>query len=162
MYEWNNRVWIQDIDIRIIYHTTRKWRVNYFWLDKLYIQDPEVLQRQKNRAKFRFRALVRAVMANIYWLEESAELYEGDNVQRRVEQVMKGKHKKKQLLTVAVSIFYFYSENLILTIPKNIRSFQSVLYIYEITFLYLWLNIETRNIPHKIIYFCILGQSPFE
>lgn len=42
-------------------------------------------------------------MANIYWLEESTEVYEGDNVQRRVEQVMKG--KKKQLLSVAVSNF---------------------------------------------------------
>lgn len=53
---------------------------------------------------------MRAVMANIYWLEESAEVYEGDNVQRRVEQVMKGKHKKKQLLSVAVSQFSFCSE----------------------------------------------------
>lgn len=44
-------------------------------------------------------------MANIYWLEESADIYEGDNVQRRVEQVMKGKHKKKQLLSVTVRTF---------------------------------------------------------
>ncbi|XP_052738152.1 uncharacterized protein LOC112056669 [Bicyclus anynana] len=55
----------------------------------------------KFRAKCLFRALGRMVMANAYWLIEGVDHYEGfDDVKRRVEQAVRGKAKKKQLLTI--------------------------------------------------------------
>lgn len=59
--------------------------------------------RRKFRAKCLFRALGRLVMANAYWLIEGVDHYEGiDDVRRRVEQAVRGKAKKKQLLSVNV------------------------------------------------------------
>lgn len=67
--------------------------------------------RQKFRAKCRFRRLVRMVIANLYWLQEDEQLYQGDDVQRRVEQALKAKSKKKSrsqvLLSIEVSTFLF-------------------------------------------------------
>ncbi|KAJ2951790.1 hypothetical protein O0L34_g13955 [Tuta absoluta] len=60
-------------------------------------EDPELLMRRKFLAKCRFRALVRKVMCNLHWLVEDDEVYEGDNVKRRVEQAMRAKKKAKLL-----------------------------------------------------------------
>lgn len=61
--------------------------------------------RRKFRAKCLFRSLGRLVLANVYWLIEGVDQYEGlDNVKRRVEQAVRGK-KKKQLLNINVSRF---------------------------------------------------------
>ncbi|XP_063374628.1 uncharacterized protein LOC134662356 [Cydia amplana] len=57
--------------------------------------------RIKFRAKCQFRALGRLVLENRYWLIEGVDEYEGlDDVKRRVEQAVRGKHKKKQLLNI--------------------------------------------------------------
>lgn len=43
------------------------------------------------------------VMANTYWLIEAAEQYEGvEDVKRRVAQAVRGKAKKKRLLSITV------------------------------------------------------------
>ncbi|XP_050672669.1 uncharacterized protein LOC126970636 isoform X2 [Leptidea sinapis] len=63
--------------------------------------DPEELMKRKFRAKCLFRALGRLVMANAHWMIEAVDHYEGlDNVKRRVEQAVRGKARKKQLLGV--------------------------------------------------------------
>ncbi|XP_014355549.2 uncharacterized protein LOC106708529 [Papilio machaon] len=63
--------------------------------------DPEELMKRKFRAKCLFRALGRMVMANVYWLIEAIDEYEGlEDVKRRVEQAVRGKSKKKQLLSI--------------------------------------------------------------
>ncbi|XP_045763675.1 uncharacterized protein LOC123866265 [Maniola jurtina] len=65
------------------------------------IDDPEEQMKRKFRAKCLFRALGRLVMANAYWLIEGIDQYEGtDDVKRRVEQAVRGKAKKKQLLSI--------------------------------------------------------------
>lgn len=62
--------------------------------------------KRKFRAKCLFRALGRLVMSNTYWLIEAIDEYEGlDDVKRRVQQAVRGKAKKKQLLTIHVSIY---------------------------------------------------------
>lgn len=59
--------------------------------------------KRKFKAKCRFRALARMVMANTYWLIEAAEQYEGvEDVKRRVAQAVRGKAKKKRLLSITV------------------------------------------------------------
>lgn len=61
--------------------------------------------RRKFRAKCLFRALGRMVMANAYWLIEGIDEYEGlEDVKRRVEQAVRGKSKKKQLLSINVRV----------------------------------------------------------
>lgn len=61
--------------------------------------------RRKFRAKCRFRATARMVMANCYWMIEAAEQYEGvEDVKRRVAQAVRGKAKKKRLLTITVRL----------------------------------------------------------
>ncbi|CAH2216279.1 jg23425, partial [Pararge aegeria aegeria] len=66
--------------------------------------DPEEQMKRKFRAKCLFRALGRLVMSNAYWLIEGVDQYEGlDDVKRRVEQAVRGKAKKKQLLSIKVS-----------------------------------------------------------
>lgn len=61
--------------------------------------------KRKFRAKCRFRAIGRLVLANVYWMIEDVEHYEGvDDVKRRVEQAVRSKSRKKQLLTVTVSM----------------------------------------------------------
>ncbi|XP_063530502.1 uncharacterized protein LOC134741593 [Cydia strobilella] len=63
--------------------------------------DPEEQMRKKFRAKCQFRALGRFVLENRYWLIEGVDEYEGlDDVKRRVEQAVRSKHKKKQLLNI--------------------------------------------------------------
>lgn len=63
--------------------------------------------KKKFRAKCLFRALGRLVMANAHWLIEDSENYEGlENVKRRVQQAMRGKPKKKQLLSINVRLVY--------------------------------------------------------
>ncbi|XP_034825335.1 uncharacterized protein [Maniola hyperantus] len=63
--------------------------------------DPEMQMKKKFRAKCLFRALGRLVMANAYWLIEGIDQYEGtEDVKRRVEQAVRGKAKKKQLLSI--------------------------------------------------------------
>lgn len=58
---------------------------------------------RKFLAKCRFRALIRMVMVNTYWMIEAAEQYEGvEDVKRRVAQAVRGKAKKKRLLTITV------------------------------------------------------------
>lgn len=51
------------------------------------------------------------VIANLYWLREDDQIYQGDDVQRRVEQALKGKPKKKSsgqvLLSIEVRTFLF-------------------------------------------------------
>lgn len=66
--------------------------------------DPEKMLRDKFRAKCRFRRLVRMVIANFYWLEENILPYQGDDVQRRVEQALKAKSKRKYASQVLLSI----------------------------------------------------------
>ncbi|KAH9632762.1 hypothetical protein HF086_012097 [Spodoptera exigua] len=76
--------------------------------------------KRKFRAKCRFRAVARMVMANYYWMIEAAEQYEGvEDVKRRVAQAVRGKAKKKRLLAIthvkkklaAVTYFKYYSPN---------------------------------------------------
>lgn len=43
------------------------------------------------------------VISNLYWLEEGAP-YEGDDVQRRVEQALKAKPKKRSSGEIQLSI----------------------------------------------------------
>lgn len=75
----------------------------------IFIQDPEELMKRKFHAKCLFRALGRLVMANAYWLIEAADHYEGlDNVKRRVEQAVRSKLKKKQLLNIDVRILEIF------------------------------------------------------
>ncbi|KPJ01937.1 Uncharacterized protein C20orf152-like [Papilio xuthus] len=63
--------------------------------------DPEEQFRRKFRSKCLFRALGRLVMANAYWLIEAVDHYEGlEDVKRRVEQAVRAKSKKKQLLSI--------------------------------------------------------------
>ncbi|CAB3228421.1 unnamed protein product [Arctia plantaginis] len=63
--------------------------------------NPEQEMKRKFKAKCRFRALGRMVMANTYWLIEAAEQYEGvEDVKRRVAQAVRGKTKKKRLLSI--------------------------------------------------------------
>ncbi|XP_026748244.1 uncharacterized protein LOC113509140 isoform X2 [Galleria mellonella] len=87
--------------------------------------DPEEQIRQKFRAKCLFRALGRFVMANTYWLIEAVDHYEGvEDVKRRVEQAVRGKAKKKQLLTV--------TDKALLNKPAEERTEQEKKYIYRI------------------------------
>lgn len=61
------------------------------------------MMRRKFRAKCLFRALGRLVMANTYWLIEGIDEYQGvEDVKRRVEQAVRGKAKKKELLNINV------------------------------------------------------------
>ncbi|XP_061378955.1 uncharacterized protein LOC116766380 isoform X1 [Danaus plexippus] len=63
--------------------------------------DPEELMKRKFHMKCLFKALGRLVMANAYWLIEGVDQYEGiDDVKRRVEQAVRSKAKKKQLLSI--------------------------------------------------------------
>ncbi|XP_059061987.1 uncharacterized protein LOC131854834 [Achroia grisella] len=87
--------------------------------------DPEEQMRRKFRAKCLFRALGRLAMANIYWLIEDVDHYEGvDDVRRRVEQAVRGKAKKKHLLTV--------TDKALLNKPAEERTDQEKKYIYRI------------------------------
>ncbi|XP_028039168.1 uncharacterized protein LOC114249711 [Bombyx mandarina] len=87
--------------------------------------DPEQLMKKKFRAKCLFRALGRLVMANAHWLIEDSENYEGlENVKRRVQQAMRGKPKKKQLLSI--------NDKALLNKPANERTEQEKKYIYRI------------------------------
>ncbi|KAL0883982.1 hypothetical protein ABMA27_016033 [Loxostege sticticalis] len=80
--------------------------------------------KRKFRAKCLFRALGRLVMANTYWLGEAMEHYEGDDVKRRVEQAVRGKTKKKQLLTL--------HDKALLNKPAEERTDHEKKYIYRI------------------------------
>ncbi|CAK1578445.1 unnamed protein product [Parnassius mnemosyne] len=81
--------------------------------------------RRKFRAKCLFRALGRLVMANAYWLIEAVEHYEGiDNVKRRVEQAVRAKAKKKQLLNI--------NDKALLNKPADERSEEEKKYIFRI------------------------------
>lgn len=81
--------------------------------------------RRKFHAKCLFRALGRMVMANTYWLIEGVDQYEGvEDVKRRVQQAVRGKAKKKQLLTITVntynlSIFNLFKQVRLPTICKT-------------------------------------------
>ncbi|KAJ8727038.1 hypothetical protein PYW08_015435 [Mythimna loreyi] len=87
--------------------------------------DPEELMRRKFRAKCRFRALGRMVMANTYWMIEAAEHYEGvEDVKRRVAQAVRGKAKKKRLLTI--------TDKALLNKPNSERTDQEKKYIFRI------------------------------
>lgn len=47
-------------------------------------------------------------MANIYWMIEAGEEYEGvDDVKRRVAQAVRGVTKKKRLLSIMVIHFHY-------------------------------------------------------
>ncbi|KAG6448796.1 hypothetical protein O3G_MSEX005707 [Manduca sexta] len=87
--------------------------------------DPEEQMRKKFRAKCLFRALGRLVMANAYWLIEAVDHYEGvEDVKRRVQQAVRGKAKKKQLLTI--------TDKALLNKPADERTEQEKKYIYRI------------------------------
>ncbi|CAF4936202.1 unnamed protein product [Pieris macdunnoughi] len=87
--------------------------------------DPEELMKRKFRAKCLFRALGRMVMSNAYWLIEAVDHYEGlDDVKRRVEQAVRGKAKKKQLLTI--------HDKALLNKPAEERTDQEKKYIFRI------------------------------
>ncbi|XP_060800846.1 uncharacterized protein LOC106131076 isoform X1 [Amyelois transitella] len=87
--------------------------------------DPEELMRKKFKAKCQFRALGRLVMANTYWLIEAVDHYEGvEDVKRRVEQAVRGKAKKKQLLTI--------HDKALLNKPAEERTDQEKKYLYRI------------------------------
>lgn len=106
--------------------------------------------KRKFRAKCLFRALGRLVMANAYWLIEDVDHYEGvENVQRRVQQAVRGKTKKKQLLTIMVSdslfslsfllllgcasiLTFTFQDKALLSQPANDRTEQEKKYIYRI------------------------------
>ncbi|CAG5055928.1 unnamed protein product [Parnassius apollo] len=64
-------------------------------------------------------------MANAYWLIEAVEHYEGiDNVKRRVEQAVRAKAKKKQLLTI--------NDKALLNKPADERSEEEKKYLFRI------------------------------
>ncbi|XP_023952826.2 uncharacterized protein LOC112056606 [Bicyclus anynana] len=86
--------------------------------------DPEELMRKKFRAKCLFRALIRLVMANAHWLIEGIDQYVGDDVKRRVEQAVRTKVKKKQLLNI--------NDKALLNKPAEERTDQQKKYIYRI------------------------------
>ncbi|XP_072941803.1 uncharacterized protein [Epargyreus clarus] len=87
--------------------------------------DPEEQMRRKFRAKCLFRALGRLAMANTYWLIEASDHYEGvENVKRRVEQAVRGKAKKKQLLGI--------NDKTLLNKPAEERTEQEKKYLYRI------------------------------
>ncbi|CAG4940976.1 unnamed protein product [Colias eurytheme] len=87
--------------------------------------DPEEQMKRKHRAKCLFRALGRLVMANAYWLIEAVDHYEGlDDVKRRVEQAVRGKAKKKQLLNI--------QDKALLNKPAEERTDQEKKYIFRI------------------------------
>ncbi|CAH1635240.1 unnamed protein product [Spodoptera littoralis] len=87
--------------------------------------DPEEIMRRKFRAKCRFRAIARMVLANCYWMIEAAEQYEGvEDVKRRVAQAVRGKAKKKQLLTI--------NDKALLNKPNSERTDHEKKYIYRI------------------------------
>ncbi|XP_049875577.1 uncharacterized protein LOC126373462 [Pectinophora gossypiella] len=81
------------------------------------------LCRKKFLAKCRFKALVRRVIANLYWLAEDEELYEGDDVKRRVEQAMRAKTRKKTLLNI--------NDKALLNKPAEQRTEAEKKYIYR-------------------------------
>lgn len=67
--------------------------------------------KRKFHMKCLFKALGRLVMANAYWLIEGVDQYEGiDDVKRRVEQAVRSKAKKKQLLSINVSRNQIFDE----------------------------------------------------
>ncbi|XP_053600462.1 uncharacterized protein LOC128669576 isoform X2 [Plodia interpunctella] len=81
--------------------------------------------RKKFKAKCQFRALGRLVMANTYWLIEAIDQYEGvEDVKRRVEQAVRGKAKKKQLLNI--------HDKALLNKPAQERTDHEKKYIYRI------------------------------
>ncbi|XP_063379665.1 uncharacterized protein LOC134666434 [Cydia fagiglandana] len=81
--------------------------------------------RLKFRAKCLFRALGRLVLENRYWLIEGVDQYEGlDDVKRRVEQAVRGKHKKKQLLNI--------NDKALLNKSAEERTTQEQQYLYRI------------------------------
>ncbi|XP_028158072.1 protein phosphatase 2C and cyclic nucleotide-binding/kinase domain-containing protein-like isoform X2 [Ostrinia furnacalis] len=87
--------------------------------------DPEEQMKRKFRAKCLFRALGRLVMANTYWLAEAVDHYEGvEDVKRRVEQAVRGKAKKKQLLNI--------NDKALLNKHAEERTDQEKKYIYRI------------------------------
>ncbi|KAI5646335.1 cyclic nucleotide-binding domain-containing protein [Phthorimaea operculella] len=86
-------------------------------------EDPELILRKKFLAKCRFRALVRKVMCNLYWLIDDDEVYEGDNVKKRVEQAMRAKNKKAKLLSLA--------DKALLNKPVKERTDSEKKYIYR-------------------------------
>ncbi|CAH2092055.1 unnamed protein product [Euphydryas editha] len=87
--------------------------------------DPEEQMKRKFRAKCLFRALGRLVMANAYWLIEGVDHYEGlDDVRRRVEQAVRGKAKKKQLLSI--------NDKALLNKPAEERTDHEKKYIFRI------------------------------
>ncbi|XP_050342223.1 uncharacterized protein LOC126768255 isoform X1 [Nymphalis io] len=87
--------------------------------------DPEEQMKRKFRAKCLFRALGRLVMTNAYWLIEGVDHYEGlDDVRRRVEQAVRGKTKKKQLLSI--------NDKALLNKPAEERTDQEKKYIFRI------------------------------
>ncbi|XP_049864907.1 uncharacterized protein LOC126366048 isoform X2 [Pectinophora gossypiella] len=64
-------------------------------------------------------------MANVYWLIESVEQYEGvEDVKRRVEQAVRGKVKQKQLLSV--------NDKALLNKPTEDRTDHEKRYLYRI------------------------------
>ncbi|XP_047989267.1 uncharacterized protein LOC125228654 [Leguminivora glycinivorella] len=88
-------------------------------------EDPEEQMRKKFRAKCQFRALGRLVLENRYWLIEGVDEYEGlDDVKRRVEQAVRGKHKKKQLLNI--------NDKALLNKPAEERTLLEQQYLYRI------------------------------
>ncbi|XP_047023338.1 uncharacterized protein LOC124632522 isoform X1 [Helicoverpa zea] len=87
--------------------------------------DPEEIMRRKFRAKCRFKAVGRMVMANCYWLIEAADQYEGvEDVKRRVAQAVRGKAKKKRLLNI--------NDKALLNKPNCDRTDTEKKYIYRI------------------------------
>ncbi|CAH0669114.1 unnamed protein product [Spodoptera exigua] len=81
--------------------------------------------KRKFRAKCRFRAVARMVMANYYWMIEAAEQYEGvEDVKRRVAQAVRGKAKKKRLLAI--------TDKALLNKPNSERTDEEKKYIYRI------------------------------
>ncbi|XP_068627720.1 uncharacterized protein [Battus philenor] len=87
--------------------------------------DPEEQMKRKFHAKCLFRALGRLVMANAYWLIEAIDEYEGlDDVKRRVQQAVRGKAKKKQLLSI--------NDKALLNKPAEERTEEEKKYIFRI------------------------------
>ncbi|XP_041972647.1 uncharacterized protein LOC121728546 [Aricia agestis] len=87
--------------------------------------DPELLMKIKFKAKCQFRALGRLVLANTYWLSEDVDQYEGvDNVKLRVQQAVRSRAKKKQLLSV--------TDKALLNKPAGKRTDKEKKYIYRI------------------------------
>lgn len=58
---------------------------------------------RRRRALMRFKAVVRLVIANLYWIQELDELRIGDSVMKNIK-LLKRKKIKKSSLTLKVDI----------------------------------------------------------